>query len=53
MPPVREQGHRAENCAAHDLGNHHRGGETDDKPGPAFVAFMSRAEKEVLVSPFV
>jgi len=53
MPAVGNQRDRAEQRAARDLGDHHKGSERDDAPGPALMRGVIRAEKGVIMRPLI
>ena len=49
VQPVGDQGDRAEQSAADNLGDHHRGAEPDHGPRFALALFMPFAEEHVAV----
>jgi hypothetical protein len=53
VPAVGEKRHRAEQHAAGDLADHHRGGQRHHQPGAPLVARMRPPQEDVLVGPLV
>ena len=51
VPAVGDKRHRAEQVAADDLADHHRGGEDHHEPGSPLMTVMTFAQEGVTVLP--